>query len=248
MNFWPSLTRRVVRPRVQCIAKKNANSFVFAKFNRLVFASLSDYATLLNAFVDRLGEVMTESNILPYDGQAILIDDHGAEFDWPAITRTLIDTIPWQIETARIFGREMSIPRMTAWFGDGAYSYSGILHLPAPFPAIIECLRERAEALSGALFNAALANLYRSGHDSVGWHSDNEAGLGDRPTIASLSLGGERRFQFRHRGTKQTITLGLRMGHWLIMAGETQRFWLHQVPKTASAVARVNLSFRHMIP
>jgi alkylated DNA repair dioxygenase AlkB len=206
-------------------------------------------STLLNAFVDRLGEVMTKSNILPYDGDAILIDDHGAEFDWPAITRTLIDTIPWQVETARIFGREMPIPRMTAWFGDGGYSYSGILHLPAPFPAIIERLRERAEALSGASFNAALANLYRSGRDSVGWHSDHEAGLGNRPTIASLSLGGERRFQFRHRETKQTITLGLRLGQWLIMAGETQRFWVHQVPKTAAAAApRVNLSFRHMIP
>jgi alkylated DNA repair dioxygenase AlkB len=128
---------------------------------------------------------MTERNILPYDGEAILIDDYGAELDWPAITRTLIDTIPWQVETARIFGREMPIPRMTAWFGDGAYSYSGILHLPAPFPAIIERLRERAEALSGASFNAALANLYGSGRNSVGWHSDNEAGLGSRVNPSS---------------------------------------------------------------
>jgi hypothetical protein len=148
----------------------------------------------MECLLDQLGEVMTASSILPYDGQATLNEDHGAEFDWPAITRTLIDTIPWQVETARIFGREMPIPRMTTWFGDGTYSYSGILHLPAPFPAIIESLRERAEALSGASFNAALANLYRSGRDSVGWHSDNEAGLGNRPpTIASLSLGGERR-------------------------------------------------------
>jgi alkylated DNA repair dioxygenase AlkB len=185
---------------------------------------------------------MTESNILPYDGEAILIDDHGAEFDWPAITRTLIETIPWQVETARIFGREMPIPRMTAWFGDGAYSYSGILHLPAPFLASIERLRKRAEALSGASFNAALANLHRSGRDSVGWHSDNEAGLGNRPTIASLSLGGERRFQFRHRETKQTITLDLRMGHWLIMARETQRFWVHQVPKAPAAQRRGSIS------
>jgi alkylated DNA repair dioxygenase AlkB len=191
---------------------------------------------------------MRESNILPYDGEAILIDDHGAEFDWPAITRTLIDTLPWQVETVRIFGREMPIPRLTAWFGEGGYSYSGILHLPAPLPAIIERLRERAEALSGASFNAALANLYRNGHDSVGWHSDHEARLGNCPTIASLSLGGERRFQIRHRKTKQTITLELRMGHWLIMSGETQRYWLHQVAKTAAAVApRVNLTFRHMI-
>jgi alkylated DNA repair dioxygenase AlkB len=194
------------------------------------------------------GEVMTESNILPYDGEGVLIDDHAVEFDWPAITQTLMDTIPWRVETARIFGREMPIPRMTAWFGDGAYAYSGIFHQAAPFPAIIERLRERAEALSGASFNAALANLYRTGRDSVGWHSDHEAGLGNRPTIASLSLGGERRFQFRHRRTKQTITLDLRMGHWLIMAGATQHFWVHQVPKTAAAVApRVNLTFRHMI-
>jgi alkylated DNA repair dioxygenase AlkB len=193
-------------------------------------------------------EVMTERNILPYDGEAILIDDRGGEFDWPAITQTLIDTILWQVETARLFGREMPIPRLTAWFGAGAYSYSGILHPPAPFPPIVESLRERAEALSGSQFNAALANLYRNGRDSVGWHSDNEAGLGKRPTIASLSLGGERRFQFRHRKTKQTITLELRMGQWLIMSGETQRFWLHQVPKSTAVVApRVNLTFRHMI-
>jgi alkylated DNA repair dioxygenase AlkB len=195
-----------------------------------------------------LGEAMTQNNILPYDGEAILIDDDSEGFDWPAITRELIDTIPWQAETARIFGREMPVPRLTAWFGDLAYSYSGILHPPAPFPAIIECLRGRAEALSGASFNAAFANLYRTGHDSVGWHRDHETGLGRRPIIASLSLGGERRFQFRHRKTKQTITLGLRMGHWLIMAGESQRFWLHQVPKTAAAVApRVNLTFRLMV-
>ena len=69
----------------------------------------------LERHIGPLGNAMTENNILPYDGQAILIDDHGAAFDWPAITRTLIGTIPWQVETARIFGREMPIPRMTAW-------------------------------------------------------------------------------------------------------------------------------------
>jgi alkylated DNA repair dioxygenase AlkB len=214
-----------------------------------VCKSPSNYVTLLNApLLIGWSEGMRESNILPYDGEAVLIDDRGAEFDWPAITRTLIDTIPWQAETARIFGGEMPVPRLTAWFGEGAYSYSGILHLPAAFPASIERLRERAEALAGSSFNAALANLYRNGRDSVGWHSDHEAALGNCPTIASLSLGDERRFQFRHRKTRQTITLKLRMGHWLVMAGETQRFWLHQVPKTAAAVApRVNLTFRRMI-
>jgi alkylated DNA repair dioxygenase AlkB len=186
-------------------------------------------------------------NILPYDGEAMLIPDNIAEFDWAGIARTLIDTMPWQVETARLFGRELAVPRMTAWFGDAAYRYSGILHRPAPFPSLIQSLRERAEALSRASFNAVLLNLYRSGRDSVGWHSDHEAGLGDCPTIASLSLGGERRFRFRHRRTKETVSLALRAGDWLIMAGQTQRFWLHQVPKTASPVdPRVNLTFRRM--
>jgi alkylated DNA repair dioxygenase AlkB len=157
--------------------------------------------------------------------------------------------MPWQVQTARIFGRELAVPRMTAWFGDAAYRYSGILHQPAPLPAIVQRLRERAEALSGASFNSVLLNLYRTGRDSVGWHSDHEAGLGDCPTIASLSLGGARRFQFRHRRTKETITLELKSGDWLMMRGQTQRSWLHQVPKTASPVGpRVNLTFRRMIP
>src|ERR1700730_11620490 len=126
MNLRASLASRVV-------CEETCQIVLFHQIQSAgVCKSPSGYATLLNAFVDRLGEVMTESNILPYDGQAILIDDYCAEFDWPTITRTLIDTIPWQVETARIFGREMPIPRMTAWFGDGAYSYSGILHLPAP--------------------------------------------------------------------------------------------------------------------
>ena len=191
---------------------------------------------------------MKEHNILPYDGHAVLIDDSVIDFDWPAITHALLETIPWRNETARIFGREMPVPRMTSWFGDTGYTYSGIHHRPAPFPAIIQRLREKAEAVSGASYNAVLLNLYRHGGDSVSWHSDSEADLRDRPTIASLSLGGTRRFQFRHKRTKETITLELKEGHWLIMAGETQRFWLHRVPKTTTAVdRRINLTFRRMI-
>jgi alkylated DNA repair dioxygenase AlkB len=191
---------------------------------------------------------MNQRNILPYDGHAYLIDDILGAFEWPKITACLAEAMPWRIETARLFGRERPVPRMTAWFGDADYTYSGIRHRAAPFPAIVQRLREWAENISGALYNAVLLNLYRNGGDCVGWHSDNEAGLGDRPTIASLSLGATRRFQFRHRRTKETITLELREGHWLIMAGETQRFWLHQVPKTTAPVGRrINLTFRRMI-
>lgn len=191
---------------------------------------------------------MNPRNILPFDGHAYLIDDTQGAFAWPEITAHLAESVPWRIEIARLFGREMPVPRMTAWFGEADYTYSGIRHRAAPFPAIVQLLRERAESLSGASYNSVLLNLYGNGTDSVGWHSDNEAGLGDCPTIASLSLGAARRFQFRHKRTKDTITLELGEGHWLIMAGETQRFWLHQVPKTTASVARrINLTFRRMI-
>ena len=191
---------------------------------------------------------MNQRNILPYEGHAYLIDGTGGAFKWPKITACLAKTMPWRIETARLFGRDMPVPRMTAWFGDADYTYSGICHRAAPFPAVVQRLREWAENISGASYNAVLLNLYRNGGDSVGWHSDNEAGLGDRPTIASLSLGATRRFQLRHRRTKEMITLELREGHWLIMSGETQRFWLHQVPKTTATVGRrINLTFRRMI-
>jgi alkylated DNA repair dioxygenase AlkB len=191
---------------------------------------------------------MNRTNILQYDGLAYLVDDTAGDFEWPEITAGLAETIPWRIETAFMFGRHMPVPRMTAWFGDAEYTYSGIRHRAAPFPAVVQRLRERAETISGVSYNAVLLNLYRHGSDSVGWHSDNEAGLGDCPTIASLSLGATRRFQFRHRRTKETITLELGEAIWLIMAGETQRFWIHQVPKTRAAVERrINLTFRRMI-
>ena len=127
-------------------------------------------------------------------------------------------------------------------------TYSGILHRSAPLPALVEDLREKAGRLFHESSNSVLINMDRHGSDSVGWHSDNEASLGDSPTIASLSLGATRRFQFRHRKTRETIELELREGDWLLMARETQRFWLHQVPKTTKAVGRrINLTFRHMI-
>jgi alkylated DNA repair dioxygenase AlkB len=192
---------------------------------------------------------VNRKNILPYDGLAYVIADTEGEFEWPKVTACLAKTMPWRIETARLFGRDMPVPRMTAWFGDADYTYSGIRHRGAPFPAVVQRLRERAEGISGVSYNAVLLNLYRDGSDSVGWHSDHEASLGDCPTIASLSLGATRRFQFRHRRTNETITLELSEGLWLVMAGEIQRFWVHQVPKTTAAVARrINLTFRRMIP
>ena len=91
-----------------------------------------------------------------------------------------------------------------------------------------------------------LCNLYRDGADSMGWHSDDEASLGPRPVIASLSLGATRRFALRHRARRyRSVTLALGNGDLLLMAGDTQTHWQHAVPSTRRPIApRINLTFR----
>jgi alkylated DNA repair dioxygenase AlkB len=118
-----------------------------------------------------------------------------------------------------------------------------------PWTTPLAALRQRLEVALGVTFNSVLANLYRDGADSMGWHSDDEASLGPQPVIASLSLGATRRFVLRHRRRRdlQTLTLSLEHGSLLVMAGETQRHWHHAVPKTRQPVgARINLTFRHV--
>ena len=98
--------------------------------------------------------------------------------------------------------------------------------------------------------NSVLANLYRDGRDAMGWHSDDEPELGPRPVIASLSLGGTRRFVFRHRREpERKYELPLGHGSLLLMRGDTQADWKHALPRTARPVApRINLTFRRILP
>jgi len=159
----------------------------------------------------------------------------------------LLEITPWRQETATVMGRRVAIPRLTAWHGETGYVYSGIRLEPAPWnPPLLE-LKRIAETLAGQAFNSVLLNLYRDGRDSVSWHADNEPGLGPNPVIASVSLGAVRRFQLRHRRTRERVSLDLRHGSCLVMAGATQHHWLHQLPKTARPVTpRLNLTFRRM--
>ena len=157
----------------------------------------------------------------------------------------------WQRQRSRLFGREVELPRSTAWWGDqGArYRYSGITHVARGWPPFVEALRDRLQAETGACFNSVLANRYRDGHEYMGWHSDDERDLGERPVIASLSFGAERRFLMRHRSRKDLETVEWLLGHGslLLMAGETQRQWKHRLPPVARCKEeRVNLTFRQV--
>ncbi|KFN49413.1 hypothetical protein N790_05385 [Arenimonas malthae CC-JY-1] len=143
-------------------------------------------------------------------------------------------------------------PRLSCWIGDpgASYVYSRVRFEPRPWPQALAALRPRIDAAAGVAMNSVLANLYRDGRDAMGWHSDDEPELGPRPVIASLSLGGTRRFAFRHRhDPARKHAIDLPHGSLLLMAGDTQAEWKHALPRTARPVpARINLTFRRILP
>ncbi|WP_417887380.1 alpha-ketoglutarate-dependent dioxygenase AlkB family protein [Zunongwangia sp.] len=155
----------------------------------------------------------------------------------------------WIQEPIKIFGKEMMQPRLTYLFGEKSYSYSNIKMEPHPFPEKLSELKTKIEAITHTKFNICLANLYRTGQDSMGWHSDDEKELGKNPIIASISLGGERVFHLQHKTKKELKQkIVLAHGSLLIMKGETQHFWKHQLPKTKKKISpRINLTFRKII-
>jgi len=162
--------------------------------------------------------------------------------------RRLLNETPWARPTVRLHGRDYPVPRQVAWYGDpeARYGYSGLTHEPLAWTPLLADIRARVEEEVGQRFNGVLLNHYRDGGDSMGWHSDDEAVLGRDPVIASLNLGGARRFDLRRRGTTRIgHSLWLTHGALLVMAGPTQHHWQHQVAKTrAHCAPRLNLTFR----
>ncbi|MFI8610452.1 alpha-ketoglutarate-dependent dioxygenase AlkB family protein [Pseudomonas sp. NPDC077649] len=160
----------------------------------------------------------------------------------------LVDETPWQQPELFIHGHYHRVPRLTAWYGEpeARYRYSGKLHQPLPWTPLLDEIRRQIVKAVGQPLNAVLLNYYRDGQDSMGWHSDAEAELGRNPLIASLNLGGSRRFDLRRVGsTRIGHSLTLEHGSLLVMRGPTQHHWQHQVAKTRQPCApRLNLTFR----
>lgn len=188
------------------------------------------------------------NNLLPVDGEAVLYPALFTREESGRYLQLLQETISWKQEPVILFGKTIMQPRLTAWYGDEgkAYSYSGITMQPQPWTDALLAIKTRVEAVAGHYFNSALMNFYRNGQDSMGWHRDNESSLGPNPVIGSVSFGAEREFQFRHymnRSLKRSVLLT--HGSALIMAGATQHFWQHAIPKTAKPLgARINITFR----
>lgn len=185
------------------------------------------------------------ANLLPRDGIAALVEEYLGVAEADALLDALTGELAWEQRTVTMYGKTHPVPRLTAWCGEIAYTYSGITHPPAPWPAELAALRQRLEDDLGIAYNCVLGNLYRDGRDHLGWHADDEGLFGERPVIASISLGGERRFAMRHADDGSRVTVPLRHGSLLVMAGTMQAHWRHCVPATTrEAAPRFNLTFR----
>jgi alkylated DNA repair dioxygenase AlkB len=187
--------------------------------------------------------------LLPCDGSAILIPDFITSRDADQYFLELLAITPWEETTLMMFGKRVSEPRLSAWHADPElpYTYSGSERTPQPWNEPLRALREACQARLDHSFNGVLVNLYRNGHDSMGWHSDDEAVNGPAPVIASISLGAERRFDLRHKESGEIVTTMLPHGSLLVMSGQSQSHWKHRIPRSARiANPRINLTLRHL--
>lgn len=185
------------------------------------------------------------------EAEVFLYPDFFPKADADRLHEQLVETTEWRQDSMKMFGQSKPLPRLTAWYGDPGtrYVYSGIVNEPLPWTAALAEVKDAAEAASGVAFNGVLLNRYRTGRDSMGWHADDEPEFGDEPVIASVSFGGSRTFQLKHKRRKELKeSVELTHGSLLVMRGGTQANWLHQVPKTAKPVGeRLNLTFRRIV-
>jgi alkylated DNA repair dioxygenase AlkB len=184
------------------------------------------------------------------NGEYIFLPNYFNKVESDLFLNNLKSNINWKQESMNMYGKQLNFPRLTAWYGDNdkPYSFSGIKLSPQPWNEDLLQIKNKIEPKALVNFNSVLLNRYRNGNDSISWHTDAEKELGKNPIIASVNFGATRKFQLRHIHTKEKLEIELTHGSLLIMQGELQHFWQHQVPKTAQIVTeRINLTFRVII-
>jgi len=195
-------------------------------------------------------QIDPKQNLLPKDGTVNYL---GAILDMSRADhyfQQLWNTIPWENDIIHMFGKRIETKRKVAWYGDKPfeYTYSHSTKKALPWTQELLELKKFTETLTGETYNSCLLNLYHSGEEGMGWHSDNEKELKQNGAIASLSFGAERKFVFKHRATKEKVELQLDHGSLLVMKGVTQEHWLHRLPPTKKIDApRINLTFRTIL-
>jgi alkylated DNA repair dioxygenase AlkB len=192
-----------------------------------------------------------ESNLLPFQGETVFYPEFFSRNKADLYLDQMISSLNWKQEPIRMFGKMVMQPRLTALYGDVGrpYGYSGISMEATPWTPELREMKESIQQFTGMEFTHVLCNYYRDGQDSMGWHRDNEAVLGKNPSIASLTFGATRMFQIRHYESKShKLEIPLTHGSLLMMSGESQHHWEHQIPKTKKVLGvRINLTFRKLL-
>jgi alkylated DNA repair dioxygenase AlkB len=195
-------------------------------------------------------ELNKNTNLLPKDGTVNYYGSLIPQSKANQYLSELLENIDWKNDQTIIFGKLIITKRKVAWYGDKnfSYTYSNTTKEAMPWtPALLE-LKSLAEATTGETYNSCLLNLYHDGNEGMGWHSDAEKDLKKNGAIASMSFGAERKFAFKNKESKETISMMLQNGSLLVMKDETQTHWLHRLPPTRLVIkARVNLTFRTII-
>jgi alkylated DNA repair dioxygenase AlkB len=194
--------------------------------------------------MEKITDLLPADGIAEYYGPVVPGKEAAAYFE------KLLKEIEWKNDEALIFGRHYVTKRKAAWYGDQGflYTYSNRTKHALPWTNSLLELKSLIESLLGVAFNSCLLNLYHDGNEGMAWHSDDEKSLAKNGVIASVSFGAERKFSFRHKKTKESVSLILEDGSLLVMRGGTQVNWLHRLPKSKKILTpRINLTFRIMV-
>jgi alkylated DNA repair dioxygenase AlkB len=195
--------------------------------------------TIFNEY--RASNLLNKDDTVNYYGKILSSEEANQYFG------LLMQNIPWEKDEVIIFGKHITTKRNVAWYGDSEYlyTYSNTTKQALAWTKELSELKQIVEELAGIKFNSCLLNLYHNGNEGMGWHSDDEKSMGKNNTIASLSFGAERKFSFKHKQTKQIVSLVLEHGSLLVMKDDTQRNWLHSLPKSKYITQpRISLTFR----
>jgi alkylated DNA repair dioxygenase AlkB len=193
---------------------------------------------------ERIINLLDRDGIVNYYGKIMTSSDANRYFE------LLLNNILWENDKTIVFGKAIVTKRKVAWYGDSDYSYtySNSTKQALAWTKELLGLKQMIENVTGSNFNSCLLNLYHNGDEGIAWHSDDEESLGRNNNIASLSLGAERKFLFKHKLTKQIVSILLEHGSLLIMTGSTQTNWLHSLPKSKRILQpRINLTFRSIV-
>jgi alkylated DNA repair dioxygenase AlkB len=189
-------------------------------------------------------------NILPQDGIVLYYEKIIADEEVIELYESLLNNIQWENERVIMFGKEIITKRKVAFYSDPSisYRYASKTKIGLPWTSTLIIIKNRVESITKESYNACLLNLYHNGEESMGWHSDNEKEIIANSSIASLSLGAKRKFSFKHKISKETVSIELENGSLLEMKGSVQAHWWHALIKSKKVTdARVNLTFRQML-